>query len=87
MSDRYNHVPQVWTAGRLRTALASLPDAALIHIGVADDPGDFTGYSEYALVDLEAVEKEYGDGPRAGTEVEYTLFADFKAGSYDHDLV
>ncbi|MFE5736098.1 DUF6225 family protein [Streptomyces celluloflavus] len=88
-----DHSPTVWTAGQLREALAGLPDDALVHVGVADGPGDFDGYSEYALVDLAPVEKDHAPGSRdhaqdssAGTEVEYTLFADFKAGQYYRDL-
>ncbi|WP_324610232.1 DUF6225 family protein [Streptomyces sp. WM6378] len=38
-------------------------------------------------MDLEPVEKEYRDRGKVRTEVEYTLFADFKAGRYEHDLV
>ncbi|WP_189765023.1 DUF6225 family protein [Streptomyces xanthochromogenes] len=87
MTDTFDHAPQVWTAGRLRQALADLSDDTPIHIAVADGPGDFEGYSEYALVDLEPVEKEFGDEAAPGTEVEYTLFADYKAGQYHVDLV
>ncbi|GGT88566.1 DUF6225 family protein [Streptomyces violascens] len=87
MTDTYDHTPQVWTAGRLREALAGLSDETPIHIAVADGPGDFEGYSEYALVDLEPVEKDFGEDAEARTEVEYTLFADYKAGQYHVDLV
>ncbi|MFK8908358.1 DUF6225 family protein [Streptomyces sp. YS-3] len=82
MTDTFEHNPRVWTAARLREALQGLPDDTPIHVGVADGPGDFDGYSEYALVNLEPVEKD--DDAHAG--VEYTLFADFKAGQYHFDL-
>ncbi|WP_406503193.1 DUF6225 family protein [Streptomyces sp. NBC_00212] len=87
MEETIDHTPRVWTVGQLRTALAALPDNTPLHVGVADGPGDFEGYSEYALIDLEPVEKEYRDSGKLRTEVEYTLFADFKAGRYEHDLV
>ncbi|MGW6459424.1 DUF6225 family protein [Streptomyces sp. NPDC055078] len=86
MAETFDHAPQVWTVARLREALADLPDGTPVHVGVADAPGDFGGYSEYALVDLEPVEKDL-PGTRGGTEVEYTLFADYKAGQYHRDLV
>ncbi|MEO3977885.1 DUF6225 family protein [Streptomyces sp. CAU 1734] len=85
MADTFDHFPQVWTAGRLREALAGLPDDTPIHIGVADGPGDFDGYSEYSLVNLEPVEKDHPAAGPAGTDVEYTLFADYKAGQYHCD--
>ncbi|MEU3499254.1 DUF6225 family protein [Streptomyces hundungensis] len=80
MADTFDHTPLVWTARQLRDALAGLPDDAPIHIGVADEPGDFDGYNGFALVGLEAVETDYPDGR---TEVEYTLYADYPAGAYD----
>ncbi|MER7048467.1 DUF6225 family protein [Streptomyces jumonjinensis] len=87
MADTFDHAPQVWTAGRLREALSALPDDTPIHVGVADEPGDFGGYSEYSLVDLEPVEKDSaGSGPGV-THVEYTLLADYKAGQYYRDPV
>jgi hypothetical protein len=78
MEETIDHTPQVWTAGQLRTALAELADDAPLHVGVADGPGDFEGYSEYALIDLEPVEKELRDRGKVRTE---------KAGRYEHDLV
>lgn len=88
MTDTFEHNPRVWTAARLREALQGLPDDTPIHVGVADGPGDFAGYTEYALVNLEPVEKDTApDGsPAAHADVEYTLFADFKAGQYHYDL-
>ncbi|MFJ3925357.1 DUF6225 family protein [Streptomyces sp. NPDC090022] len=96
MADTFEHTPQVWTAARLRAALQDLPDETPIHVGVADGPGDFGGYGEYALVNLEPVEVDMdtvlegtapqGAVPEARTAVEYTLFADFKAGTYHCDL-
>ncbi|MFF8954795.1 DUF6225 family protein [Streptomyces sp. NPDC014894] len=84
MADTFDHAPAVWTAGRLREALLTLPDETPIHIGVADGPGDFDGYSEYALVNLEPVEKDTA-GRTGSATVEYTLFADYKAGRYHPD--
>ncbi|MFD9483928.1 DUF6225 family protein [Streptomyces sp. NPDC059991] len=88
MTDTFEHNPRVWTAARLREALQGLPDDTPIHVGVADGPGDFDGYTEYALVNLEPVEKDTATaGPAAAhSDVEYTLFADFKAGQYHYDL-
>jgi hypothetical protein len=94
MADTFDHNPQVWTAGRLRQVLAGLPDETPIHIGVADAPGDFEGYGEYVLVDAEPVEIDPdgdsdGDGAaadEAGPRVQFTLFADAKAGVYYLDL-
>ncbi|MCX4826927.1 DUF6225 family protein [Streptomyces sp. NBC_01142] len=88
MTDTFEHAPRVWTAGRLRDALSSVPDDAPISIGVADGPGDFNGYSEYALVNFEAVEPERPASPGTqpqGTDVEYMLMADYRAGRYHHD--
>ncbi|MER5772523.1 DUF6225 family protein [Streptomyces sp. NPDC001985] len=87
MADTFDHAPAVWTAARLREALAALPDDTPLHIGVADDPGDFDGYSEYALVNLEPVEKDSAGRAGSPATVEYTLFADFKAGQYHRDPV
>ncbi|MCB5167762.1 DUF6225 family protein [Streptomyces bambusae] len=92
MADTFEHQPQVWTAGRLRQALAGLPDETPIHIGVADSPGDFEGYGEYVLVDAEPVEMDPDDGAEAPAasggpaRVQFTLFADASAGVYHHDL-
>ncbi|WP_030159053.1 DUF6225 family protein [Streptomyces sp. NRRL S-244] len=92
MADMFDHNPQVWTAGRLREALAALPDETPIHIGVADGPGDFEGYGEYVLVDAEPVEVDVdgegaGDhGGEPGPRVQFTLFADAAAGAYHLDL-
>lgn len=87
MSDTFEHAPEVWTAGRLRTALTGLPDATPIHVGVADGPGDFTGYGEYVLVDAAPVEMELSDDGRgAGTQIQFTLFADATAGAYYLDM-
>ncbi|MFI1170731.1 DUF6225 family protein [Streptomyces melanogenes] len=87
MTDTFEHNPRVWTAARLREALQGLPDETPIHVGVADGPGDFDGYTEYALVNLEPVEKDTAPaGPAVHADVEYTLFADFKAGQYHYDL-
>ncbi|MER6912557.1 DUF6225 family protein [Streptomyces sp. NPDC000594] len=85
MAETIDHTPLVWTAGQLRQALDGLPEDTPLHVAVADGPGDFAGYSEYALVSLDQVEK---DAPETGTPttlVEYTLFADYKAGLYDPD--
>ncbi|WP_197356712.1 DUF6225 family protein, partial [Streptomyces clavuligerus] len=79
--------PQVWTAGQLRQALTGLPDDTPLHVAVADGPGDFAGYSEYALVSLDEVEKDSPGGGAPSTLVEYTLFADYKAGQYEPDPV
>ncbi|MFF4580111.1 DUF6225 family protein [Streptomyces sp. NPDC001389] len=85
MADMFEHAPQVWTAARLREALAELPDATPIHIGVADGPGDFDGYGEYVLVDAEPVELET-DGVDGPPHVQFTLFADARAGAYHPDV-
>ncbi|ATZ22571.1 DUF6225 family protein [Streptomyces lavendulae] len=85
MADMFDHAPQVWTAARLRAALADLPDETPIHIGVADGPGDFEGYGEYVLVDAEPVEVDSGDDP-GGEQVQFTLFADARAGAYHLDV-
>ncbi|MFF3017742.1 DUF6225 family protein [Streptomyces sp. NPDC057939] len=85
MAETFDHTPQVWTAGRLRDALANLPDETPIHIGVADGPGDFEGYGEYVLVDAEPVEID-ADGTEAVPPVQFTLFADARAGAYYLDV-
>ncbi|MEE1754766.1 DUF6225 family protein [Streptomyces sp. SP18CS02] len=85
MNETFDHAPEAWTAGRLRDALKDLSDDTVIHIGVADEPNDFDTYHEYTLVDAEPVEKERPvteDGTER-YEVEFTLFADYKAGTYD----
>ncbi|MCY0955352.1 DUF6225 family protein [Streptomyces sp. H27-H5] len=61
MADTFEHTPQVWTAGRLRSVLAGLPDDTPIHVGVADAPGDFDAYGEFVLVDAEPVEVDLTD--------------------------
>ncbi|MDA5281639.1 DUF6225 family protein [Streptomyces sp. NPDC054904] len=85
MAETFDHTPQVWTAGRLRDALANLPDETPIHIGVADGPGDFEGYGEYVLVDAEPVEMD-ADGTEGAPPVQFTLFADARAGAYYLDV-
>ncbi|MFE5584097.1 DUF6225 family protein [Kitasatospora sp. NPDC056531] len=84
-TDTYAHSPEVWTAGRLREAIKDLPDDAPIHIGVASDPGDFDGYQDHVLVDYEPIELCWPATTTAPerNEVEYTLFADWPAGTYD----
>ncbi|MFD3541586.1 DUF6225 family protein [Streptomyces sp. NPDC058662] len=87
MAEMFDHIPQVWTAARLRAALADVPDDTPIHIGVADGPGDFEGYSGFVLVDAEPVETETdSDVPGAGPQVRFTLFADAEAGAYHLDV-
>ncbi|MFF3343675.1 DUF6225 family protein [Streptomyces flavidovirens] len=88
MADMFEHTPEVWTAAKLRDALSGLPDATPIHIGVADGPGDFDGYGEFVLVDAEPVELDLaGEGsPQGSPVVQFTLFADAKAGVYHLDL-
>jgi hypothetical protein len=85
MADTYEHAPDVWTAGRLREAIKDLPDDAVIHIGVASDPGDFDGYQDRVLVDYEPVEYHWPATKREPerTRVDHTLFADWPAGTYD----
>ncbi|MEU3911674.1 MULTISPECIES: DUF6225 family protein [unclassified Streptomyces] len=85
MADMFEHAPQVWTAARLREALTDLPDETPIHIGVADGPGDFDGYGEYVLVDAEPVEMD-GEGEEGTPHVQFTLFADARAGAYHLDV-
>ncbi|MEV6951159.1 DUF6225 family protein [Streptomyces sp. NPDC051183] len=88
MADTFEHTPEVWTAAKLRDALSGLPDETPIHIGVADGPGDFAGYGEFVLVNAEPVELDPSDEEAAhgGPEVQFTLFADAKAGAYYLDL-
>ncbi|MEV6146396.1 DUF6225 family protein [Streptomyces sp. NPDC051992] len=87
MTDVFDHAPQVWNAAQLRQALAGLPDDTPIHIGVAEDPGNFGGYREGVLVDAHRVENWWPatfDAPeRTETEKAITLFADWKADTYD----
>lgn len=87
MADIFDHAPQVWNAAQLRDALKDLPDDTPIHIGVAEDPGDFAGYRESVLVDAHRVENWWPatfDAPeRTETEKAITLFADWKPGEYD----
>lgn len=87
MTDTFDHAPQVWNAAQLRDALKDLPDDTPIHIGVAEDPGDFDGYRESVLVDAHHVENWWpatGTTPeRAETEKAITLFADWTPGEYD----
>ncbi|WP_405827090.1 MULTISPECIES: DUF6225 family protein [unclassified Streptomyces] len=80
MADMFEHLPDVWTAGRLRTALAGVSDDTPIHIGVADEPGKLDGYEEFVLVNAEPV--ELADDDSAPPQVQFTLFADAKAGVY-----
>ncbi|MFJ1900488.1 DUF6225 family protein [Streptomyces sp. NPDC088115] len=88
MADTFEHAPQVWTAGQLRKALDGLPDDTPIHMGIAEDPGDFDGYRNGVLVDAHHVENWWpavGDMPeRTETETALTLFADWQPDTYDH---
>ncbi|MCY0918504.1 DUF6225 family protein [Streptomyces sp. H27-G5] len=79
MADTFEHTPQVWTAGRLRSVLAGLPDDTPIHVGVADAPGDFDAYGEFVLVDAEPVEVDLTD------LTDLTDFS-YSAGSSDSGL-
>ncbi|MBT2408936.1 MULTISPECIES: DUF6225 family protein [unclassified Streptomyces] len=81
MADTFEHAPQVWTAGRLRSALTGVTDDTPIHIGVADEPGNLDGYGEFVLVNAEPVEIA-SDDSTAAPQVQFTLFADAKAGVY-----
>ncbi|MCX5166243.1 DUF6225 family protein [Streptomyces sp. NBC_00264] len=87
MTDVFDHTPQVWNAAQLREAIKDLPDGTPIHIGVAEDPGDFGGYRESVLVDAHHVENWWpatGTAPeRAEKEKALTLFADWTPGEYD----
>ncbi|MGW1658434.1 DUF6225 family protein [Streptomyces atratus] len=87
MTDVFDHAPHVWNAAQLRSALKDLPDDTPIHIGVAEDPGDFGGYRESVLVDAHHVENWWpatGTTPeRAEKEKALTLFADWMPGEYD----
>ncbi|MCX4851385.1 DUF6225 family protein [Streptomyces sp. NBC_00893] len=87
MTDVFDHTPQVWNAAQLREAIKDLPDDTPIHIGVAEDPGDFGGYRESVLVDAHHVENWWpatGTVPeRAEKEKALTLFADWTPGKYD----
>jgi hypothetical protein len=83
MAETFEHRPAVWTAARLREALADLPADTPIHIGVADAPGELDEYGDYVLVAAEPVETDVAD---EATEVRFTLFADARAGVYYADL-
>jgi hypothetical protein len=52
--------------------------------GPASDPGDFDGYQDHVLVDCEPIELCWPatSATPGRTEVEYTLFADWPAGTY-----
>ncbi|MEV5204953.1 DUF6225 family protein [Streptomyces sp. NPDC053720] len=67
MTDVFDRAPQVWNAAQLREAIKDLPDDTPIHIGVAEDPGDFGGYRESVLVDAYHVENCW---PATGTAPE-----------------
>ncbi|MEU1494853.1 DUF6225 family protein [Streptomyces sp. NPDC005776] len=88
MADTFDHAPRVWTAGQLRSALATVPDETPVHVGVADRPGNFVdGYDELVLVHAESVEQV--DGARTIPQQErgsFTLFADAVAGAYYLDV-
>ncbi|MFD3657629.1 DUF6225 family protein [Streptomyces sp. NPDC058620] len=82
MADTFEHAPQVWTAGQLRSALTAVPDETLIHVGVADGPGNFTdGYDEFVLVHAEPAEQA-DKTKTVPQQVRFTLFADAEAGAY-----
>ncbi|MFI5752373.1 DUF6225 family protein [Streptomyces sp. NPDC051644] len=87
MVDTFDHAPQVWNAAQLRDAIKDLPDDTPIHIGVAEDPGDFDGYRASVLVDAHHVENWWpatSTSPeRTETENALTLFADWKPDEYD----
>ncbi|MEU3656443.1 DUF6225 family protein [Streptomyces sp. NPDC032161] len=87
MTDVFDHAPQVWNAAQLRDALKDMPDDAPIHIGVAEDPGDFDGYREGVLVDAHQVEHWWPatstEPERVETEKAITLFADWQPGAYN----
>ncbi|WP_405787210.1 DUF6225 family protein [Streptomyces sp. NBC_00029] len=86
MADMFEHAPQVWTAGQLRSALTEVPDETPVHVGVADVPGDFTGgYDEFVLVHAEPVEQADG-AETVPQQVRFTLFADAAAGAYHLDV-
>ncbi|WP_331755406.1 DUF6225 family protein (plasmid) [Streptomyces sp. NBC_00846] len=73
--------------GARADAIKDLPDDTPIHIGVAEDPGDFDGYRESVLVDAHHVENWWpatSTSPeRTETENALTLFADWKPDEYD----
>ncbi|MER8084243.1 DUF6225 family protein [Streptomyces sp. NPDC087532] len=87
MADTFDHAPQVWNAAQLREAIKDLSDDTPIHIGVAEDPGDFDGYRASALVDAHHVENWWPatatTPERAEKEKALTLFANWTAGEYD----
>lgn len=85
MADTFEHAPHIWTAGRLRTALTEVADDTPIHIGVADEPGNLDGYGEFILVNAEPVELDSEDSS-VPPQVQFTLFADAKAGVYYLDM-
>ncbi|MFF8618351.1 DUF6225 family protein [Streptomyces sp. NPDC015350] len=87
MTEIFEHAPQTWNAAQLREALKDLPDDAPIHIGVAEDPGDFDGYRGGVLVDAHRVENWWPatatEPERTETEKALTLFVDWEPGAYD----
>ncbi|MGW2845382.1 DUF6225 family protein [Streptomyces sp. NPDC001274] len=87
MTDTFEHAPKIWTAGQLRDALRGIPDDAPIHIGIAEDPGDFDGYRDGVLVDAHQVENWWpataSRPERVETEEALTLFVDWQPGTYD----
>lgn len=86
MADMFDHTPQVWTAGQLRSALAAVPDETPVHVGVADRPGDFAnGYDEFVVVHAEPVDQPESPGA-VPQQVPFTLFADAAAGAYYLDV-
>ncbi|MFF2775490.1 DUF6225 family protein [Streptomyces sp. NPDC058052] len=79
----YEHLPVVWTVGRLREVLKDVPDDALVHVAVAPYAGA-EGFDDRVLVGYAAatvVRAATGEAP-ARREVEHTLFADWPAGRY-----
>ncbi|MFE0773315.1 DUF6225 family protein [Streptomyces sp. NPDC058861] len=87
MAEKFDHVPQVWTAGQLRDALTAVPDETPVRVGVADRPGDFVGgYEELVLVHAEPVEQPAEGSKTAPPRMQFTLFADAAAGTYYLDV-
>ncbi|MFB7937217.1 DUF6225 family protein [Streptomyces sp. NPDC056049] len=79
----YEHLPVVWTVGRLREALKDAPDDAPVHVAVTPFPG-CEGYDDRVLVAYAPVtmHRPATEEAPAWREVEHTLFADWPAGRY-----
>ena len=78
--ELFRHEVTPWTVGRLRQALAGLPDDLPLEVMVADKPGGMTEDLQ-VLVDVGYAHGTRGDGTEfIGRELQ--LSCDFPAGQY-----